>query len=72
MAETADDLSSPLGQDTVRRKRRYRLPFTVTQAIAVLLGLFLVTFAGFALFGQDWSPFASSTLAVTFAAAPAG
>jgi polysaccharide deacetylase 2 family uncharacterized protein YibQ len=53
MAETADDLSTPLGQDTVRRKRRYRLPFTATQAIAVLLGLFLVTFAGFALFGDN-------------------
>ncbi|GAC1501018.1 MAG: divergent polysaccharide deacetylase family protein [Bradyrhizobium sp.] len=53
MAETADDLSRPLGQDAVRRKRRYRLPFTATQAIAVLLGLFLVTFAGFALFGDN-------------------
>jgi polysaccharide deacetylase 2 family uncharacterized protein YibQ len=53
MAETADDLSTPLGQDMVRRKRRYRLPFTATQAIAVLLGLFLVTFAGFALFGDN-------------------
>ena len=28
MAETADDLSAPLGQQTVRRKRRFRLPFT--------------------------------------------
>jgi polysaccharide deacetylase 2 family uncharacterized protein YibQ len=53
MAETADDLSTPLGQETVRRKRRYRLPFTATQAIAVLLGLFLVTFAGFALFSDN-------------------
>jgi uncharacterized protein len=53
MAETADDLSTPLGQDVVRRKRRYRLPLTATQAIAVLLGLFLVTFAGFALFGDN-------------------
>ena len=50
MAETADDLSTPLGQKTVRQKRRFRLPFTVMQALAVLLGLFLVTFAGFALF----------------------
>jgi hypothetical protein len=41
MAETADDLSTPLGQDKVLRKRRYRLPFTGTQALAVLLGLFL-------------------------------
>ena len=38
MAETADDLSTPLGQKTVRRKRRYRLPFTGTQALAVAAG----------------------------------
>jgi hypothetical protein len=53
MAETADDLSAPLGQKTVRQKRRYRLPFTGTQALAVLLGLFLVTFAGFAIFNDN-------------------
>ena len=53
MAETADDLSTPLGQQTARRKRRFRLPFTVTQALAVLLGLFLVTFAGFVLFSDN-------------------
>ena len=53
MAETADDLSTPLGQETVRRKRRYRLPFTGTQALAVLLGLFLVTFVGFAIFNDN-------------------
>ena len=53
MAETADDLSAPLGQKTVRRKRRVRLPFTAMQALAVLLGLFLVTFGGFALFGNN-------------------
>jgi hypothetical protein len=53
MAETADDLSTPLGQKTVRSKRRYRLPFTGTQALAVLLGLFLVAFAGFALFNDN-------------------
>jgi polysaccharide deacetylase 2 family uncharacterized protein YibQ len=53
MAETADDLSTPLGQETVRRKRRYRLPFTGTQAVAVVLGLFLVSFAGFAIFGNN-------------------
>src|ERR1700731_100598 len=49
----ADDLSTPLGQGTVRRKRRYRLPFTGTQALAVLLGLFLFTFAGFAIFNDN-------------------
>jgi hypothetical protein len=53
MAEAADDLSTPLGQETVRRKRRFRLPFTGTQALAVLLGLFLVTFVGFALFNDN-------------------
>ncbi len=53
MVETADDLSTPLGQKTARRKRPYRLPFTGTQAVAVLLGLFLVTFAGFAIFNDN-------------------
>lgn len=53
MTETADDLSAPLGQDTPRRKRRLRLPFTAMQMLAALLGLFLVTFAGFAIFNKD-------------------
>ena len=53
MAETADDLSAPLGQKAARRKRRFRLPFTGMQALAVVLGLFLVTFAGFALFTHN-------------------
>ncbi|MBR0821076.1 divergent polysaccharide deacetylase family protein [Bradyrhizobium liaoningense] len=53
MTETADDLSAPLGQDKPRRKRRLRLPFTATQALAVMLGLFLVAFAGFAIFNKD-------------------
>jgi len=53
MLETADELSTPLGQETVRRKRRFRLPFTGTQALAVLLGLFLVTFAGFVIFNDN-------------------
>ena len=53
MAETADDLSTPLGQETVRRKRRFRLPFTGMQALAALLGLFLATFTGFALFSDN-------------------
>jgi uncharacterized protein len=53
MAETADDLSTPLGQDKVRRKRRYRLPFTGAQALAVLLGLFLLAFVSFAIFNDD-------------------
>jgi hypothetical protein len=53
MAETADDLSTPLGQQTVRRKRRYRLPFTGIQLFAVLLGLFLLGFVGFAVFNDN-------------------
>jgi polysaccharide deacetylase 2 family uncharacterized protein YibQ len=53
MTETADDLSSPLGQDTPRRKRRLRLPFSAMQALAVLLGLLIVTFAGYAIFNKD-------------------
>ncbi|MDO8397339.1 MAG: divergent polysaccharide deacetylase family protein [Bradyrhizobium sp.] len=53
MAETADDLSTPLGQQTAHRKRRFRLPFTGIQALAVLLGLFLAVFAGFAIFGDN-------------------
>ena len=53
MAETADDLSTPLGQETVRQKRRVRLPFTGTQALAVVLGLFLAVFAGFAIFNDN-------------------
>lgn len=47
-----DDLSAPLGQERPR-KRRFRLPFTAPQAIAAVLGLFLLTFLGFALFGND-------------------
>ncbi|MHB0772167.1 divergent polysaccharide deacetylase family protein [Bradyrhizobium sp. 5.13L] len=53
MTETADDLSAPLGQDKPRRSRRLRLPFTAMQLIAALLGLFLLTFAGFAIFNKD-------------------
>src|ERR1043166_9401640 len=54
MAGTADDLSTPLGQEMVARKpRRFRLPFTAMQALAVLFGLFLVGFVSFALFNDD-------------------
>ncbi|SDI79350.1 hypothetical protein SAMN05216338_103064 [Bradyrhizobium sp. Rc2d] len=53
MTETADDLSAPLGQDKPRRKRQLRLPFTAMQLLAVLLLLFLVTFASFAIFNKD-------------------
>jgi len=53
MADMADDLSTPLGQTTLRRKRRFRLPFTGLQALAIVLGLFLAAFAGFAIFGEN-------------------
>jgi len=53
MAQTADDLSAPLGQETVRKTRRYRLPFTAIQAVAVLLGLFIVVFVGFVIFNEN-------------------
>ena len=53
MAEAADELSTPLGQKTAGQKRRYRLPFTAIQALAVLLGLFLVAFLGVALFNDN-------------------
>jgi uncharacterized protein len=50
--DTADDLNAPLGQKT-GRKQRFRLPFTAMQMLAVLLGLFLTIFAGFAIFGNN-------------------
>ena len=53
MAEAADELSAPLGRDTARGKRRLGLPFSGMQALAAALGLFLATFAGFALFHDD-------------------
>jgi polysaccharide deacetylase 2 family uncharacterized protein YibQ len=61
MAETADDLSTPLGQEKVRRKRRFRLPFTGFQLLAVLLGLFLLAFAGVAIFNDN--PFGGEPIA---------
>jgi hypothetical protein len=62
MTETADDLSTPLGQKTAARgKRRFHLPFTAMQALAVLLGLFLATFTGFAIFGDN--PFGGEPVA---------
>ncbi len=53
--DATDDLSTPLGQH-VKHKRawaRYRLPFSLSQALAVLLGLVLLTFAGYAVFNDD-------------------
>jgi polysaccharide deacetylase 2 family uncharacterized protein YibQ len=53
MAEAADELSTPLGRNVARGKRRFRLPFTPIQGLAAVLGLFLLTFAGYALFNDD-------------------
>jgi polysaccharide deacetylase 2 family uncharacterized protein YibQ len=53
MAEAADELSAPLGRNGARGKRRFRLPFTPIQLLAAVLGLFLGTFAGYALFNDD-------------------
>jgi polysaccharide deacetylase 2 family uncharacterized protein YibQ len=47
-----DDLTTPLGRQRAKR-RRYRLPFSATQALAVVLGLFLAGFVGFAIFGDN-------------------
>ena len=49
---TADDLSTPLGQNSPR-KRRFRLPITGTQAIVAVLGVVLTTFLGFAIFNDN-------------------
>ena len=47
-----DDLSAPLGQNT-RTKRRFRLPIKPSQAIAGVLALVVLTFAGWALVVDD-------------------
>ncbi|MBC7586383.1 MAG: divergent polysaccharide deacetylase family protein [Tardiphaga sp.] len=49
---SSDDLSAPLGQ-TEPRKRRFRLPVSPPQAIAAVLGVVLLGFLGFAIFGND-------------------
>ena len=56
-----DDLSAPLGQKTARRKRKFRLPFSAMQALAVSLGLFLVAFLVVALFTDN--PFGGEPIA---------
>jgi polysaccharide deacetylase 2 family uncharacterized protein YibQ len=53
MAETADELSTPLGQKKAKRRRRFRLPFTGMQLLAVVLGLFLISFVGVILFNDN-------------------
>jgi polysaccharide deacetylase 2 family uncharacterized protein YibQ len=61
MTETADELSTPLGQETGRKKRRFRLPFSAMQALAVVLGLILVAFVSIALFTDN--PFGGEPVA---------
>jgi len=70
MTEMTDDLSTPLGQKTERQKRRFRLPFTAMQALAVLLGLFLVTFLTVALFTDN--PFGGEPVARIALSKPEG
>lgn len=51
-----DDLNAPLGQDktgSTQRKRRFRLPIGLPQAIAGCLGLFILTVVGWALIADD-------------------
>jgi hypothetical protein len=65
---TADELSTPLGQKRPR-KRRFRLPFSASQAIATLLGLFLLGFLGFAIFNDN--PFGGEPMATVVLKPPA-
>ena len=47
-----DDLDAPLGQGA-KKQRRFQIPVAIPQAIAGLLGLFIATFAGWALVASD-------------------
>lgn len=58
---SVDDLSAPLGQEKPRRKRlAIRVPVTAMQALAGVLGLFLLGFLGIALFNDN--PFGGEPL----------
>ena len=48
-----DDLDAPLGQDTKQKRRRFQIPVAIPQVIAGLLGLFVATFAAWALVAND-------------------
>ena len=52
VAVATDDLSAPLGQGT-KKKKSFKLPAAVPQAIAGALGLTVATFAGWALVMDD-------------------
>jgi polysaccharide deacetylase 2 family uncharacterized protein YibQ len=49
---STDDLSTPLGQGTAR-KRRFKLSFNAAYALAAVLAVFLLGFLGFAIFNED-------------------
>ncbi len=49
---STDDLSTPLGQGTAR-KRRFRLSFNATYALTAVLAVFLLGFLGFAIFNDN-------------------
>jgi uncharacterized protein len=49
---STDDLSTPLGQSTAR-KRRFRLSFNAKHALAAVLAVFLLGFLGFAIFNDN-------------------
>lgn len=51
---SSDDLSAPLGQTEPRKRRfQFRSPLSPPQAIAAVLGVVLLGFVGFAIFGND-------------------
>ncbi len=49
---TSNDLTAPLGQRP-KRKRRFTIALSPLHVLALALGGFLLTFAGFALFRED-------------------
>ena len=49
---STDDLTTPLGQSTAR-KRRFRLSFNAMHALAAVLAVFLLGFLGFAIFNEN-------------------
>jgi polysaccharide deacetylase 2 family uncharacterized protein YibQ len=53
VAVAEDDLSVPLGQNAKKQQRRLKLPITVPQVIALVLGLFVSAFAVWALAVDD-------------------
>jgi polysaccharide deacetylase 2 family uncharacterized protein YibQ len=48
-----DDLDAPLGQGAEKKRRSFRIPLAIPHVIAGLLGLFVATFAGWALVVSD-------------------